>query len=173
MKLKRNYKFDERLCQPLSTKSSNENAAPSVDPFVSAKIPEKMKRFLLKGVRGITGDVGSESCEDNNDTSEPSQNKPSENQVSSDAANSDSSDYPTSVQNRKEQSSTGGENDYAEVNRFHYVRSNLVDLLLYPQTLSFPFHVPGAIFCSLRSCYTKKKTSWTIDYHSKCPAFFF
>lgn len=115
MKLKRNYKFDERLCQPLSTKSSNENAAPSVDPFVSAKIPEKMKRFLLKGVRGITGDVGSESCEDNNDTSEPSQNKPSENQVSSDAANSDSSDYPTSVQNRKEQSSTGGENDYAEV----------------------------------------------------------
>ncbi|XBI45636.1 hypothetical protein VPH35_110081 [Triticum aestivum] len=117
MKLKRNYKFDERLCQPLSTKSTNENTAPSVDPFVSAKIPEKMKRFLLKGVRGITGDVGSESCEDNNDTSEPSQNKPSENQVSSDAANSaDSSDYPTSsVQNRKEQSSTGGDNDYAEV----------------------------------------------------------
>lgn len=117
MKLKRNYKFDERICQPLSTKSTNENTAPSVDPFVSAKIPEKMKRFLLKGVRGITGDVGSESCEDNNDTSEPSQNKPSENQVSSDAANSaDSSDYPTSsVQNRKEQSSTGGDNDYAEV----------------------------------------------------------
>ncbi|CAM0946806.1 unnamed protein product [Alopecurus aequalis] len=116
LKLKRNYKFDERLCQPLSTKSSNENAAPSVYPFVNAKIPEKMKRFLLKGVRGITGDISSESCEDNNDTSEPSQNNPTENQASSDAADSaGSSGYPTIVQNRKEPSSTGGDNDYAEV----------------------------------------------------------
>lgn len=116
LKLKRNYKFDERLCQPSSTKSSNENTALSVDPSVSAKIPGKMKHFLLKGVRGITGDISSESCEDNNDMSEPSQNNPSENQVASDAADSaDSSDYLTIVQNRIEPSSTGGDNDYTEV----------------------------------------------------------
>lgn len=113
LKLKRNYKFDERLCQPLSTKSVNENTAPSADPFVSAKIPDKMKHFLLKGVRGITGDISSESSEDNNGTSDASQSNPSENQVSSDAP--DSADYPTNIQTRKEPSSTGGDNDYAEV----------------------------------------------------------
>uniref|UniRef100_A0A0A9DC66 BEACH domain-containing protein n=1 Tax=Arundo donax TaxID=35708 RepID=A0A0A9DC66_ARUDO len=113
MKLKRNYKFDERLCQPSYTKSSNENTVPSADPSVSTKIPEKMKHLLLKGVRGITGDVSSESCEDNNDTNEPLQNNPSENQGISDTA--DSSDFPIIVQNRKEPSSTSGDNDYIEV----------------------------------------------------------
>uniref|UniRef100_A0A0D9YMP2 BEACH domain-containing protein n=1 Tax=Oryza glumipatula TaxID=40148 RepID=A0A0D9YMP2_9ORYZ len=112
LKLKRNYKFDERLCQPPS-KSSNESNASSVNPSVSAKIPEKMKHLLLKGVRGITGDVSSEPCEDNNDMSEPSQNTLPETQGSSDAA--DSSGYSTSVQNRKEPVSTGGDDDYAAI----------------------------------------------------------
>uniref|UniRef100_A0A0E0G1N6 BEACH domain-containing protein B n=1 Tax=Oryza nivara TaxID=4536 RepID=A0A0E0G1N6_ORYNI len=112
LKLKRNYKFDERLCQPPS-KSSNESNASSVNPSVSAKIPEKMKHLLLKGVRGITGDVSSEPCEDNNDMSEPSQNTLSETQGSSDAA--DSSGYSTSVQNRKEPVSTGGDDNYAAI----------------------------------------------------------
>nr|BAD25221.1 putative LvsC [Oryza sativa Japonica Group] len=112
LKLKRNYKFDERLCQPPS-KFSNESNASSVNPSVSAKIPEKMKHLLLKGVRGITGDVSSEPCEDNNDMSEPSQNTLSETQGSSDAA--DSSGYSTSVQNRKEPVSTGGDDDYAAI----------------------------------------------------------
>ncbi len=116
LKLKRNYKFDERLCQPPS-KSSNESNASSVNPSVSAKIPEKMKHLLLKGVRGITGDVSSEPCEDNNDMSEPSQNTLSETQGSSDAA--DSSGYSTSVQNRKEPVSTGGDDDYAAVSRLY------------------------------------------------------
>ncbi|KAL6888469.1 hypothetical protein ACP4OV_009495 [Aristida adscensionis] len=116
LKLKRNYKFDERLCQPSSVKSSNENHAPYVDPSISARIPEKMKHLLLKGVRGITGDVSSESCEDNNDMSESSQNNPSDNQGLSDAADStDSSDYPSIIQNRKESTSTSADNDYIEV----------------------------------------------------------
>jgi hypothetical protein len=176
LKLKRNYKFDERLCQPLSTKSSNEDTTPSVYPFVNAKLPEKMKRFLLKGVRGITGDISSESCEDNNETSEPSQNNPTDNQASSDAVDSaDSSGYHTIVQNRKEPLSTGGDNDYAEVRRFCYVHAKVCGFYccFLPQTLRFPFHFAGAIFRSLCSCNTKKKTSWTIDYHTKCHAFFF
>lgn len=119
LKLKRNYKFDEWLCQPSSTRSSNESAAPSVDPSVSAKIPEKLKHLLLKGVRGITGDISSESCEDSNDMGDTPQNVPPENHPVSDTADSsDSSDYPAIVQNRKESSSTTGDNDYIEVSRF-------------------------------------------------------
>ncbi|CAD6251786.1 unnamed protein product [Miscanthus lutarioriparius] len=116
LKLKRNYKFDECLCQPSSIKSSNENAAPTVDPSANAKITEKMKHLLLKGVRGITGDISSESCEDSNDMSDPPQNVLPENHPVSDTTDSaDSSDYPAIVQNRKESSSTSSDNDYIEV----------------------------------------------------------
>ncbi|PUZ74193.1 hypothetical protein GQ55_1G045900 [Panicum hallii var. hallii] len=116
LKLKRNYKFDERLCQPSSTKSSNENVVPSVDPSVSTKIPEKLKHLLLKGVWGITGDINSESCEDNNDMSDSPQTIPPEHHPVSDTVDSaDSSDYHAIVQNRKESSSTSGDNDYIEV----------------------------------------------------------
>ncbi|WVZ77789.1 hypothetical protein U9M48_025613 [Paspalum notatum var. saurae] len=116
LKLKRNYKFDECLCHPPSTKSNNESTALSVDPSVSAKMPEKMKHLLLKGVHGIMKDISSESCEDNNDMSDPPQNIPSENYPVSDAADSaNSSDYHAIVQNRKESSSTSGDNDYTEV----------------------------------------------------------
>ncbi|XP_023157987.1 BEACH domain-containing protein B isoform X1 [Zea mays] len=116
LKLKRNYKFDECLCHPSSIKSSNDNAAPTVDPSANAKITEKMKHLLLKGVRGITGDISSESCEDSNDMIDPPQNVPPENHTVSDTSDSaDSSDYPAIVQNRKESSSTSSDNDYIEV----------------------------------------------------------
>lgn len=122
LKLKRNYKFDERLCLPSSVRSSNENTSSSVESSVSAKIPEKMKHLLLKGVRGITGDISSESYEDSNDTSESSQNNLPENPAISDTPDTaGSSDYPTIVQNRKEPSSSSVDNDYIEVSRFHYV----------------------------------------------------
>uniref|UniRef100_K3YP63 BEACH domain-containing protein B n=1 Tax=Setaria italica TaxID=4555 RepID=K3YP63_SETIT len=114
LKLKRNYKFDERLCHPSSTKSSNENTAPTVDPSGSTKIPEKLKHLLLKGVRGITGDINSESFEDNNDTSDSPQTIPPENHPVSDTADSADSDYHAIVQNRKE-SPTSGDSDYIEV----------------------------------------------------------
>lgn len=72
-----------------------------------------MKRFLLKGVRGITEDSGYEPFEDTNDMSESSQSNPSENQNQNNVA--DSSDYRTTVQNKKEPSSTNGDNDYTKV----------------------------------------------------------
>ncbi|TVU00170.1 hypothetical protein EJB05_54428 [Eragrostis curvula] len=116
LKLKRNYKFDERLCHPSSTKSSNDNTTSSVEASVGAKIPAKMKHLLLKGVRGITGDISSESYEENTDMSDSSQNNLPENQGMSDVVDSaDSSDYSTTVQNRKEPSSTSDDNDYIEV----------------------------------------------------------
>jgi hypothetical protein len=124
LKLKRNYKFDERLCQPSSTKSSNENTAPTVDPSGSTKIPEKLKHLLLKGVRGITGDINSESCEDSNDMSDSPQTILPENHPVSDTTDSADSDYHATVQNRKE-SPTSGDNDYIEVNRFNMFSQNL------------------------------------------------
>ncbi|KAL6603651.1 hypothetical protein ACP70R_044012 [Stipagrostis hirtigluma subsp. patula] len=112
LKLKRNYKFDIRLCHP--SNSRNESSMLSVDqPSLSAKIPEKLKRFLLKGVRGITEDSGYEPLEDTNDTSECSQSNPSDNQNLNNAA--DSSDYRSAVHNKKEPSSTNGDNDYTKV----------------------------------------------------------
>ncbi|XP_062179129.1 BEACH domain-containing protein B-like [Phragmites australis] len=111
-KLKRNYKFDERLCHP--SNSRNESSVLSVDqPSLSTKIPDKLKRFLLKGVRGITEDSGYEPFEDTNDTNESSQNTPSEDQNLNNAA--DSSEYRIATHNKKEPSSTNGDNDYTKV----------------------------------------------------------
>lgn len=118
LKLKRNYKFDKCLCQPSSIKSSNENAAPTVDPSANAKITEKMKHLLLKGVRGITGDNSSESCESNDMSDTPQNVQPENHPVSDNTDSADSSDYPAIVQNRKESSSTSSDNDYIEVSMF-------------------------------------------------------
>jgi hypothetical protein len=175
LKLKRNYKFDERLCQPSSTKSSNENVVPSVDPSVSTKIPEKLKHLLLKGVWGITGDINSESCEGNNDTSDSPQTTPPEHHPVSDTVDSaDCSDYHAIVQNRKESSSTSGDNDYIEVSRSitYFQNGCIVYLLFFPHSISL-YHFPGTIISSLCSCNPQKKTSWAIDYHTKRPTFFF
>ena len=112
-KLKRNYMFDERLCQPSSSK--NEITEPFFDqPSFSTKVPEKMKRFLLKGVRGITDDSGYALFVDTNGTSESS-HSPSENQNQNNAA--DSSDHRTTVQNKKDTSSTNGDSDYTKVKK--------------------------------------------------------
>ncbi|KAM0841856.1 hypothetical protein ACQ4PT_058739 [Festuca glaucescens] len=117
-KLKRNYMFDERLCQPSS--SRNENTEPYDDqPSFSTKVPEKMKRFLLKGVRGITDDSAYRPFEDTNDTSESSHN-PSENQNLNNAA--DLSDHRTPVQNKKDTSSTNTDNDYTKIKGVHWTR---------------------------------------------------
>jgi hypothetical protein len=113
-KLKRNYKFDERLCKP--SQSRNESIVSSADQlYIIAKIPEKMKRFLLKGVRGITEDSSYEPFEDINDASESSQSNPLESQSLNNAA--DTSDFHASVHYKKEPSSTNGDNDYTKVKK--------------------------------------------------------
>jgi hypothetical protein len=113
-KLKRNYKFDERLCQP--SESRSESTCPSADqPYISAKIAEKMKKFLPKGVRGITEDSGYEPSEDTIDASESSQSNPLGSENQNNAA--DSSDHHTTVHDKKEPSSTNGDNDYTKVKK--------------------------------------------------------
>ncbi|CAN8244848.1 unnamed protein product [Cochlearia groenlandica] len=70
-KLRRNYHFDERLCHPPSTSTATENVINESKSGV-IHLPEQMKRFLLKGIRRITDDSGSESCENESSQSEQS-----------------------------------------------------------------------------------------------------
>ena len=65
-KLKCNYHFDEKLCQPPLSAISNQDNVPVTDSKSSfvGHIPEQMKRFLLKGVRRITEEGNSETGED-------------------------------------------------------------------------------------------------------------
>ncbi|XP_044956208.1 BEACH domain-containing protein B-like isoform X2 [Hordeum vulgare subsp. vulgare] len=162
-KLKRNYMFDERLCQPSS--SRNEITEPFFDqPSFSTKVPEKMKRFLLKGVRGITDDSGYGSFEDTNGTSESFQS-PSENQNHNNA--SDSSDHRTAVQNKRETSSTSADNDFTKVLcSVHCVlvtpKRKLAGQLNITRTVlhfSFDFLVEGTGGSSVFSKFKDKKDS--------------
>nr|CAD1832089.1 unnamed protein product [Ananas comosus var. bracteatus] len=112
-KLKRNYKFDERLCRPLAAKSSNTTSEPVGEFFagLGANIPEKMKHFLLKGVRGITED-SSDPGEDVNDPNGSSLVSSSENQSLESVGTS--SDHLDSIR-AKESSSATLDNDLNEV----------------------------------------------------------
>ncbi|XP_040380752.1 BEACH domain-containing protein B-like isoform X2 [Oryza brachyantha] len=109
LKLKRNYKFDERLCQPSYSRNESTEACVDQSSF-STKVPGKLKRFLLKGVRAITEDNAYEPFVDTNDASSQSNLSESQNPNVS-----DSSDYRSSVQNKKEPSSNNGDNDYTKV----------------------------------------------------------
>ncbi|WVZ78912.1 hypothetical protein U9M48_026555 [Paspalum notatum var. saurae] len=162
LKLKRNYKFDERLCQP--SQSRNESTRPSSDQlYISAKIHEKMKRFLRKGVKGITEDSGYEPFEDTNDKSESPQSNPLESQNLNNAADSD--DYHTSVHDKKQPSSTNGDNDYTKV--LCSVRCVLVtpkrklagqlDITRTVMHFSFDFLVEGTGGSSVFSKFKDKK----------------
>ncbi|XP_042456540.1 BEACH domain-containing protein B isoform X2 [Zingiber officinale] len=65
-KLKRNYKFDERLCHPPTTKMSNRITQPTSESSAGMRtnFPEQMKQFILKGVRGITDEKSLDSLDD-------------------------------------------------------------------------------------------------------------
>ncbi|KAG0476321.1 hypothetical protein HPP92_013162 [Vanilla planifolia] len=56
-KLKRNYKFCKDLCYPQTNKISEEpNPSEDCNNVDGRNFPDQMKRFLLKGVQGITGE---------------------------------------------------------------------------------------------------------------------
>ncbi|CAL5040017.1 unnamed protein product [Urochloa decumbens] len=164
-KLKRNYKFDEHLCQP--SQSRNESIGPSADqPYISAKISEKMKRFLHKGVRGITDDSGYGPFEDTSNVSESSQSNHLENQNMNNAT--DSSDYHATIHDKKEPSSANGDNDYTKV--LCSVRCVLVtpkrklagylDITRTVMHFSFEFLVEGTGGSSVFNKFKDKKDSY-------------
>ncbi|KAJ0974642.1 hypothetical protein J5N97_016607 [Dioscorea zingiberensis] len=83
-KLKRNYRFNQLLCHPPSMKSVSDTSHPASECLISSQDPDKMKRFILKGVRGITEESNPDSCEDSSDSvtlNESHLDTTSENQV--------------------------------------------------------------------------------------------
>nr|XP_029116201.1 BEACH domain-containing protein B isoform X4 [Elaeis guineensis] len=118
LKLKRNYKFDEQLCHSSTTKLSTETSQPvSECPTGSgANIPEKMKHFLLKGVRGIAEERNSEPSEHASDLTTPidsSLNNSLDNQRSDYLK--DCTDQVDNIQDKREFSPGTTDNDSTEV----------------------------------------------------------
>jgi hypothetical protein len=109
-KLRQNYHFDEKLCHPPSTAPSDEATLPVNEnkSGLVGLIPEQMKRFLLKGVRGIT-DEG--SSENNDNESEPSGHKAS---ISKDPLDAQCLELKDSS-DRKDTSSSSTETETSEV----------------------------------------------------------
>lgn len=118
-KLKRNYKFDERLCHPPAIKSSDETSEnlSELESSLGPSLPDKMKRFLLKGVKGIT-EESLEQTEDatgsdvNNSQNEDPSNSPEDaNNIIS------SAEYLSDVHEKKESVYTPMEIDSSEVKK--------------------------------------------------------
>lgn len=117
-KLKRNYKFDVKLCYPQTNKSSNlpNQQIEESNSSKGSNFPEQMKFFLLKGVRGITEEKPvdqSDESVDFNSVDDASFISSSENQVS-DYANygNDNTDI---VHDRKDIQSVSAETEPEEV----------------------------------------------------------
>lgn len=117
-KLKRNYKFDEKLCYPQTNKSSNQpnQQIEESNSSTGSNFPEQMKHFLLKGVRGITEEKPvdqSDESVDFNSVDDPSLISSSENQISDYVK--DGNDNTDIVHNRKDIQSVSAETESDEV----------------------------------------------------------
>lgn len=121
-KLRQNYHFDETLCHPPSTASSNEATLPvneSKSGF-GGHMPEQMKQFLLKGVRRITEEGSSEPGENDNELSGQMVSVPEDPSVSQCSEfvkdSSDQKDIGKDIgQERKDSSSSSPETETSEV----------------------------------------------------------
>lgn len=103
LKLKRNYKFDERLCRPSTNKSSNETSqASECHMGTEGNVPEQMKCFLLKGVRGITEEGSLENDEDAGDSTPQTESILSYSSESQNQNLKDSSDHLEIVHDRND-----------------------------------------------------------------------
>ncbi|XP_058069394.1 BEACH domain-containing protein B isoform X3 [Magnolia sinica] len=112
LKLKRNYHFDEQLCLPPATASCNDTS----HIINEGHFPEKMKRFLLKGIRGITEEGTSEPCETETESSGQAvaiHSDSSDNQCSEYVK--DSMDQKDIVQDIKDPSSSTTDTETSEV----------------------------------------------------------
>lgn len=118
LKLKRNYKFDERLCHPPCDKSPSGTSHLESECHTGAggSVPEKMKRFLLKGVRGITEE---QSFEIGDDVSESTSLIESDHGDSTESQSAsylkDSSDHLEIVHDMKDLPSSSIEGESSEV----------------------------------------------------------
>jgi hypothetical protein len=118
-KLKRNYKFDEHLCHPPAIKpidDASENLS-ELESSTNPSLPDKMKRFLLKGVKGIT-EESSEQTEDASSSDINSSTNEGLSNSSEDVNNMISpAEYLSDVHEKKESVYAPMEMDSSEVNR--------------------------------------------------------
>lgn len=116
-KLKRNYKFDERLCHPPINKSSNGTAHMSSECHTGTggNVPEQMKRFLLKGVRGITEEKSSEIGDDASDSASQTESVNDSSESQNPSYLKENSEPLEIVHDRNELPSTTVENESSEV----------------------------------------------------------
>lgn len=117
-KLRRNYHFDEKLCHPPSSMSSNEGILLVNEKKIGfgGNIPEQMKQFLLKGIHRITDEGSSETTE--NDAESSGQNT----SVNEDLLDrqqlelvKDNSDQKDNLLDKKDPSFTARESEASEV----------------------------------------------------------
>lgn len=171
-KLKRNYKFDVKLCHPQKNKSSNQPNQ-QIEESSSSKgsnFPEQMKYFLLKGVRGITEeklvDQSDESVDINSVDDSSLISSSSENKVS-DYVNygNDNADI---VRDRKDIQSVSAETESDEVLKCCFVMSTFKNGYTYRSSVSFP----GSLVNILCSDLTKKKTCREFINHAKSFTFY-
>lgn len=169
-KLKRNYKFDERLCHPPAAKISDGNSQPPSESCsgMRTSFPEQMKQFLLKGVRGITEDKSSEVWDDDlsrlNDsgTDNYSENQDPEH-------NKDHTADLDIVLDNKDHSSGSIDSDLSEVCLCSHVYSCDLDI----RSRSF-IHLcfTGSFVSTHCDYYTKEKIGGAFSHRAECAAFF-
>lgn len=157
-KLKRNYKYDERLCHPPTAKISNGASQPANESFTGTgtSFPEQMKQFLLKGVRGITEEKSLETCDDDlarlNDSGP---NNSSENQIIEYIK--DHSSEVDIVPDKKEPSSGSVESDLSEVLFFSFTCK--LSLRVYaPRNLCIFFFY--RFICQSPLCLLHQRENW-------------
>lgn len=149
-KLKRNYKFDVKLCYPQTNKSSNQPNQ-QIEESNSSKwghFPEQMKHFLLKGVRGITEEKPvdqSDESVDFNSVDDSSLISSSENQVS-DYVNygNDNTDI---VHDRKDIQSVSAETESNEVLKCLSAFSTLKNGYTHRSCFFLRFTCQYLVFC--------------------------
>nr|XP_027094520.1 BEACH domain-containing protein B isoform X2 [Coffea arabica]XP_027094521.1 BEACH domain-containing protein B isoform X3 [Coffea arabica] len=117
-KLRRNYRFNEKLCYP-SSNFPNSDALSTVSDAKTgfgAHIPEQMKRFLLKGIRKITDEGTSEMSDNDAESSNPKASTPEDlTDRQYPETVKDSSNLKDIVQDRKDSSNLTSESENNEV----------------------------------------------------------
>ncbi|XP_042494689.1 BEACH domain-containing protein B-like isoform X2 [Macadamia integrifolia] len=116
-KLRRNYRFDEKLCHPPFTASSNDASFPVSESKTGlvSHIPEKMKRFILKGLRRITDEGSMETRENDIEMSESKAFNTEETSEQCPELAIECQDQKDIVQDRKDTSSSTTETEISEV----------------------------------------------------------
>ncbi|KAJ4963542.1 hypothetical protein NE237_023481 [Protea cynaroides] len=116
-KLRRNYRFDEKLCHPPSSASSNDACHPVSESKtgLGSQISEKMKRLILKGMRRITDEGSMRTNEDDTELNELKAFAPEDPSDQCPELAKECPEQKDIVQDRKDTSSSTAEPEISEI----------------------------------------------------------